>query len=369
VGVSRRSSLDDQAVFVDYFSANMDSGEDEGLRQYEVLVGGQFVGIIDSKSAFNAILQDIRNAYVNENTISAEFVEEIELNPVFASAHVVDAEEMRRLLTESTSGETTYTVAKGDTFGGIAYRNDMSVSELKALNPGININKLSIGQVLNVRELIPRLSVRTTEHTTYLEAIECPVVTQDDASIYVGSSKILVKGVEGQAEVTADISYVNGVEKDRTVLNYTTLSEPTTTIKAVGTKPKPKTASNGYYKWPCSGKITSYFGYRKIFGSRSYHSGIDIAGSYGTSIKAADGGKVTFAGYKGAYGYLVIITHDNGTQTYYGHNSSNLVSVGQRVYQGQVIAKMGSTGRSTGNHCHFEVRIRGSAVNPLNYLP
>jgi len=166
VGVSRRSSLDDQAVFVDYFSANMDSGEDEGLRQYEVLVGGQFVGIIDSKSAFNAILQDIRNAYVNENTISAEFVEEIELNPVFASAHVVDAEEMRRLLTESTSGETTYTVAKGDTFGGIAYRNDMSVSELKALNPGININKLSIGQGLNVRELIPRLSVRTTEHTT-----------------------------------------------------------------------------------------------------------------------------------------------------------------------------------------------------------
>ena len=368
LGVSRRTDLDDKGVFEDYFSSHLDSGEDEGLRQYSVVVGGQFVGVIDSKSAFNAILQDIRNAYINENTVTAEFVEEIELNPVFASAQVADPEEMRRLLTESTSGETTYTIVKGDTFGGIAYRNDMSVSELKALNPDVNINKLSIGQVINVRELIPRLSVRTTERATYLEAIECPVVTQDDASIYVGSSKILVKGVEGQAEVTADIVRVNGVEKNRTVLEYTTLSEPTTTIKAVGTKPKPKTASNGYYIWPTRGKITSYFGYRKIFGSRSYHSGIDIAGSYGSSIKAADGGKVTFAGYKGAYGYLVIITHDNGSQTYYGHNSSNLVSVGQRVYQGQVIAKMGSTGRSTGNHCHFEVRIRGSAVNPLNYL-
>lgn len=368
VGFSLRSSLDGEDVFEDYFFSHLDSGEDEGLRQYEVIVGGQFVGVIDSKSAFNAILQDIRNVYVNENTVTAEFVEEIQLNPVLASGHVVDADEMRRLLTESTSGETTYTVVQGDTFGGIAYRNDMSVSELKALNPDVNINKLSIGQVLNVRELIPRLSVRTTERATYLEAIECPVVTRDDDSIYVGSSKIIVKGVEGQAEVTADITRVNGVEKGRTVVEYTTLSEPTTTIKAVGTKPKPKTASNGYYIWPCSGKISSYFGYRKIFGSRSYHSGIDIAGSYGASVKAADGGKVTFAGYKGAYGYLVIITHDNGTQTYYGHNSSLLVSAGQRVYQGQVIAKMGSTGRSTGNHCHFEVRIGGSAVNPLNYL-
>lgn len=68
------------------------------------------------------------------------------------------------------------------------------------------------------------------------------------------------------------------------------------------------------------------------------------------------------------YGYLVIITHDNGTQTYYGHNSSLVVSVGERVYQGQTIAKAGSTGRSTGVHCHFEVRVNGTARNPYNYL-
>ena len=112
----------------------------------------------------------------------------------------------------------------------------------------------------------------------------------------------------------------------------------------------------------------SYFGGRYIFGRYSYHSGIDIAASYGASIRAADGGKVTFAGYKGSYGNLVVITHDNGTQTYYGHNSSLLVSAGQKVSKGQAIARAGSTGRSTGTHCHFEVRVRGSAVNPLNYL-
>ena len=168
--------------------------------------------------------------------------------------------------------------------------------------------------------------------------------------------------------MTANVTYVNGVEQQREVLSSTTLREPTTTVMAVGTKEKPKTASKGTYIWPVSGSISSYFGGRYIFGSYSYHSGLDIAVSYGTTIKAADGGTVTFAGTKGAYGKLVIITHDNGTQTYYGHNSSLLVSAGDKVYQGQAIAKAGSTGRSTGPHCHFEVRVNGSAVNPLNYL-
>ena len=364
-----RSDLSEEEVFEDYFSTKMDQGEEDGLRLYEIVLDGQVLGVIESKAEFNNLLQELKSDYTNENTTAVEFVEEIRVNPIHLADEVLTIDQMRDILTENTTGETTYTVVSGDTFSSIAYRNDMSMSDLKALNPNVNVNKLSIGQVLNVKELIPRLSIRTTEHVTYHEAIECPVQTQDDPNIYVGSSKIIKQGEKGEALVTANVTRVNGVEKERSVLSSETLREPTTTIKAVGTKPKPKTASNGYYKWPCSGKITSYFGYRRIFGSRSYHSGIDIATAYGTAIKAADGGKVTFSGYKGNYGYLVIITHDNGTQTYYGHCSSLLVSAGQRVYQGQTIARVGSTGRSTGNHCHFEVRIRGSSVNPLNYLP
>ena len=77
---------------------------------------------------------------------------------------------------------------------------------------------------------------------------------------------------------------------------------------------------------------------------------------------------MTYAGWMGGYGYLVIIDHGNGYQTYYGHNSKLLVNVGTKVYKGQQIAKMGSTGNSTGNHCHFEIRKYGTSVNPLNYL-
>lgn len=369
LALTLRSDLTQKEELRDYFSTKIDATEEDDARLYEITVDGQRMGIIESKAEFNNLLRELKTVYTSGDTISAEFVESIQVTPVLLADEVLTIDEMRTILTENTTGETTYTVVSGDTFNAIAYRNDMSMSDLKALNPNVNVNKLSVGQVLNVKELIPRLSIRTVETSTYFEPIPCPVQTKDDPNIYKGSSKIITQGVEGEALVTANVTRVNGVEKNREVLSSETLREPTTTVKAVGTKPRPKTASNGYYKWPCRGKITSYFGYRRIFGSRSYHSGIDIAGSYGAPIAAADGGKVTFSGYKGNYGYLVIITHDNGTQTYYGHCSSLLVSAGQRVYQGQTIARVGSTGRSTGNHCHFEVRIRGSAVNPLNYLP
>ena len=116
--------------------------------------------------------------------------------------------------------------------------------------------------------------------------------------------------------------------------------------------------------WPVSGPITSGFGMR--WGRM--HEGIDIAGSSGTPIGAAASGTVIVAGWVSGYGNLVVIDHGNGISTAYGHNSSLAVSVGQSVGQGTVIAGMGSTGHSTGVHCHFEVRVNGAAVNPLGYL-
>ena len=229
----------------------------------------------------------------------------------------MNEEEMKQALISNKTGDTTYSVVSGDTFNGIAYANDMSVSELKALNPTVNINRLMIGDVLNVKKIIPILSVQTVDDVTYSEAIPCPVEEREDPTIYKGSSKILVQGVEGESQVHATVTYVNGIEEEREILSKTTLREPTTTIKAVGTKERPKTASTGKYSWPIRGRITSYFGGRHIFGSYSYHSGIDISASYGAAIRAADVGTVTFSGNKGSYGKLVIITHDNGTKTYF----------------------------------------------------
>lgn len=115
---------------------------------------------------------------------------------------------------------------------------------------------------------------------------------------------------------------------------------------------------------PVSGILTSRYGYR--WGRT--HTGVDIGAPAGRTIKAAAGGTVTFSGWKGSLGKLVVISHGNGIQTYYGHCSKLLVSAGQTVSAGQAIAQVGSTGRSTGSHLHFEIRVSGSAINPQGYI-
>ncbi|WP_051569099.1 M23 family metallopeptidase [Alkaliphilus transvaalensis] len=121
---------------------------------------------------------------------------------------------------------------------------------------------------------------------------------------------------------------------------------------------------------PAIGRVSSNFGYRLSPTSRNreFHSGIDIANKTNTDIVAAGSGVVTFSGYNGAYGRMIIISHGYGYTSVYAHNNTNLVKVGDHVAKGDVIAKMGSTGRSTGPHVHFEIRLNGKVINPNTVL-
>ncbi len=342
----------------------------EVMKSYVLTVDGKFIGATSRREDLEQMLAQLSAPYAGEDTVSTEFVEDVQISYQYISSDVLqDLSSMAEILSANTTGQTTYEAVKGDTYLGIAYDNDMSLDELMALNPQADIDRLMIGDVLTVKKTIPYLSVRTVDQTTYTEEIPCPVEEVEDSSMYKGDKKVLTAGTPGQAQVTANITYVNGYEEGREILSSVTLSEPTTQVVAVGTKARPRTLPTGSFQWPVYGKISSYFGYRSIFGSYSFHRGIDIANPYGRGIGAADGGTVTWSGYKGSYGYLVIIDHGNGVQSYYGHCSSLLVSAGDKVYKGQTIARVGSTGRSTGNHCHFEVKINGTSVNPLSYLP
>lgn len=129
-------------------------------------------------------------------------------------------------------------------------------------------------------------------------------------------------------------------------------------------------SGSGAMIWPLAGTVTSEFGWRihPITGAQRFHSGVDIGGDYGQSIHAAQSGTVEYAGWISGYGNAVIINHGGGITTLYGHNQSLAVSEGQSVSQGQTIAYCGSTGNSTGPHCHFEVRQNGEPVSPYAYL-
>ena len=339
---------------------------------YVLKIDGQTVGAAGSEDAIESALKGKLASYTNENTISAEFSENI-----FIGKEIISSSEQGTFaaiddaVNATSQEEVIYTVQAGDTWSQIAARYDMSSKELLALNPGFDMDKIWEGQELTVSAAVPLLSIKTVERVQYQAPVAYETEYVDDSSMYQGESRVITKGAEGLANVDAHVSYTDGVETARDVISSTTVTAPVTQVVAKGTKERPKTIASGSFAWPTNGRLTSTFGGRRSPGGigSTNHKGIDIAGSRGRTINAADGGTVTYAGWMSGYGYLVIIDHGNGFQSYYGHNSKLLVSPGTKVYKGQQIAKMGSTGNSTGNHCHFEIRLYGTPMNPLKYLP
>ena len=204
-------------------------------------------------------------------------------------------------------------VQKGDSLASFLARNGVSRAELKTFNPGLQLNELTVGRELRVAQASPGQSMLAIRPT-----------------------------LSGGAAWPMRPSFNPG----RT--------------------PAERLKFGRDYLWPTKGVFTSGFGWR--WGRM--HKGIDIANNTGTPIFAARDGVVAFAGWRGAYGYLVEISHADGDSTRYAHNSRLLVKKGQIVPQGSRISLMGSTGRSTGPHLHFEIRrAGGAALNPLIKLP
>ena len=174
-------------------------------------------------------------------------------------------------------------------------------------------------------------------------------------------------------ELNSDINALEKEEKQKEAdyealkneLNAALAAESSRSSKSVYT-------GNGQFAWPSdsSTRITSSYGYRThpISGKQSLHRGIDIGAALGSNVLAAESGTVVTAGWNNSYGYYITINHGGGLVTLYAHNSKLLVSKGDKVTKGQVIAKCGSTGNSTGPHIHFEVQLNGALQNPMNYL-
>ena len=213
-----------------------------------------------------------------------------------------------------------------------------------------------------------KISFSVTVDEKVTKYISFETVYQNSSSYYEGARVVKTEGVKGEALQTYRVTYLDDSEVTRELVSEKTVKKPVNKVVLLGTKKS--TASTGSYRWPTqSVYVTSYYGPRMLRGKYDYHIGIDLRAATGTNIYAADGGKVTYTGYLGSYGYLIKVQHDNGDETYYAHLSKISVKVGERVYKGQVIAKSGVSGNVTGPHLHFEIRKNGKTVNPINYLP
>ena len=366
--VMAREEVEDTAVLQENLT------ESVGLVTYgySLYVGGEFIGATPYKGALEELIQQLVNAVSTENTVSCTFQEDVQIVEGYvANDAITNLGNIAELLYSTKSEEVTYTVQKGDTWSQIAQKHGLTSNELLALNPGYNINKLSIGEELTMSAAVPYLTITVTERERYVEEIPFEIEYTDTANLYVGDYDVISAGVYGTADVVANVTYINGEEVERAILSSVTLTEPVTEKQLRGTTPRPTWHATGKFRWPVSGRVSSKFGPRKSPGGigSTNHKGIDIANKKGTAIYAADGGKVVYAGWSSGYGYLVKIDHQNGYVTYYAHCSKLLVKVGDKVPKGTKIALVGSTGTATGNCCHFEVRYKGVAKNPLNYLP
>ena len=382
VDVLANQELEMRDTLVDpKYVSTPDDVADEVMRNIQINVNAVVIDIdgmaavaLESQEDAQWVLDQALAPYTNdEGNTTVGFLEDVEIAQQDVDYSLLRTkEEALQFLTMGVETAQTYTVQSGDTLWSIAEAHGYTVSDLRAANPSLaSTDVLSVGQQISLMQPQKLVNVSSEQIIEVTETLPHETQTTTSDSMYSDQQVVQQAGSDGQKVSTIQINYLNGNEVSRTVLSEQITVEPVTEIIVVGTQKRPSNVSAAGYMRPVNGGvITSPFGYRNqpTAGASTYHSGIDIGVGYGTPILATRSGYVTYSGRNGGYGIMVEIDHGDGVKTRYAHCSQTLVSVGQYVSQGQQIAKVGSTGVSTGNHLHFEVRVNGVARNPANYV-
>lgn len=379
IRVVSKSELTDSSALCDSLIENSQSNITNACGIY---VDGEFLCAVknetDATSVFDEILEAKKPA---DGDGIVGFVEDIEyvqgLYPDNEET-IWDAAKLKAKLATNKTEAVYHTVQEGDTLYDIALKYDTTIEQLYAMNPNMGEN-IYLGDKIIVSMEVNYVRVKVMKTEVRTEEIPYEVVKTETSSLYKGTQRVKTQGVNGVARVTELVSYVDGVKVSTEEIERVTVQEPVDQEILVGTKSLavsggggPVTPSNGRLLWPVIGlnSISRGYGYASSSYASGYHTGIDITGggAYGRTIIAADAGTVVQAGWNGSYGYCITIQHSGGLRTLYAHCSSVGVSVGQYVYQGQPIGRVGNSGYSFGAHLHFEVHVNGRKVNPRSYL-
>jgi len=319
---------------------------------------------------FAAVEPEVEKGFEDYTTglTGIEYAEKIEVVEAYLLEDELNTlEEAVDLVTKEQETQIIYKVVAGDTLSQISLDNNIPMEELIAINDALeNENTMiRVDQELVITVPEPELSILWQEEQVYIEDYEAEVQYIPNDNWYTTDRVTRQEPSAGRRKVAAEVAYKNGQEIDREILKEEIYAEAVPKIVERGTKIPPT-----YIKPIAGGRLSSGFGARSAptKGASTNHKGVDWATPIGTTVVASNAGTVVHAGWASGYGYAVYINHADGRQTRYGHLSKVLVKVGQTVSQGERIALSGNTGRSTGPHVHFEIRINGNAVNPLKYL-
>ena len=316
----------------------------------------------------------IENVYVKNNIT----VKETNI-PVDAKIYQKEDELSKFFLFGAEEKKSNYTVQDGDTIESIAFNNKISSQEFLLSNPKFtSINNLLFpGQTVTIEETNPQIQIVVRQYA--VEDVESTYETEiryDDTRLK-GDNEVVREGENGLNRISKELEVTNGIITNTTTKNIEELKPSITKIMIYGEKEIPNVGT-GNWGWPTNQgyTISSPYGWRvdPIDGSRSLHTGLDIAGTgLGSPVYAADNGTVIKSEYNGAgYGNYIVINHNNGYYTSYAHMNQRISNIGDTVAKGQIIGYVGQTGRATGPHLHFEAWYGGapfaggSRFNPLD---
>ncbi|MDD4802650.1 MAG: peptidoglycan DD-metalloendopeptidase family protein, partial [Syntrophomonas sp.] len=332
-----------------------------------ILANNNPVVYVQDQLVAEAMLNQLKNNYSlvaeGEKLLSVEFEEQIQIREErVPTAQVLALDDALKVISTGSASPHIYKVQEGDSLWSIARKNDMYVSEILQHNNIQEDTVLALGQELILNRTQPSINVVAKIEGQRNEEIpfQTKTITDQQAN---GGVKVSDEGQNGLKFVAYSATKRNGVMENRDISEERIIKEAVDRVVVKSSRTyqvASRGGGSGTLNWPVNGIITQSYG--------GGHTGIDIGGSSGTTIVAAAGGTVSSAGYQGGYGNFVVINHGNGLVTRYAHCSKMLVKAGQRVSQGEAIAKRGSTGRSTGPHLHFELLQNGSFRNPINYL-
>ena len=332
---------------------------------------GKFIGAVENGDRLlDYLVKILARSQTDAEDETISFIKSMRLTKgLYPTSQVMPLYKLVEKISGDQQVEKVYVIEAGDTPTGVASKNNMPYAELKALNP--DIEKVSFFQVGN-EVLISRpesyLATKVTRTEVYEEDIPFGVDSIPDDRYPQGYTVVVSAGIPGKQTVTANVTYIDGIEESRVVTRTIVTKEPVNKVVRAGTMtPQQYVAgldqSGSGFIWPVdwgffNGSLGSYWG----------HTGMDIAGNYGAPVRASRSGTVVRSAWYGPYGMHVIINHGNGVTTLYAHMSEKYVTVGQYVVQGEMIGKVGRTGNVTGPHLHFEVRINGAYQDPVRYV-
>lgn len=372
VAVVPKQEIKDDSQLTD---AIIQSSDKDIIQATGISIDGQFYGAVKNATDIANKLEEKKEKFkTGKPDEEIQFTKDVKLETgLFLADNMTKEEDIIKLIDSEEEKDAYYQVEEGDTPIIIAAKNDISVDELVQMNPQI-MSKLLIGQSVLVNKSQPFLPVSVISTETYSAEVGFERKVTESTKIYKGQSSVTRKGVKGEETITAKVQRVNGMEIGREIIDRVRVKDPVDELVTKGTgtfyqdnTPYRGSVSGSGFIWPVSGGYIS-----SPFGGGRRHTGIDIAfrgNGYGSPIRAAAAGRVVFAGWGGSYGRMVKIDNGGGVQTWYAHASSLLVKPGDVVSQGETIARVGSTGNSTGNHLHFEVQTSGNRQNPLRWLP